>query len=85
MVGGILNGAALQRTVDGNLRELKLEIEEKIKGRLLSPQNIRLSVHAVNRLGAGPASIPVSVVGGGVEHMATLPEKSREKEICNSK
>ncbi|CAK5085675.1 unnamed protein product [Meloidogyne enterolobii] len=78
LVGGILNGAALQRTVDGNLRELKLEIEEKIKGRLLSPQNIRLSVHAVNRLGAGPASIPVSVVGG-IENMATLPEKTNNQ------
>jgi hypothetical protein len=66
LVGGLLDGAALQRTVDGRARELRLES---------SSGQARLSVHAVNRLGAGPASIPVQI-GDGSDTAEMQAQKS---------
>uniref|UniRef100_A0A914HBE2 Fibronectin type-III domain-containing protein n=1 Tax=Globodera rostochiensis TaxID=31243 RepID=A0A914HBE2_GLORO len=69
LVGGILDGSTFQRTVDGRARELRLETAG---GRAAA-----FSVHAINRLGAGPASVPVSVDEGGHGREATALAKAK--------
>ncbi|KAL3115899.1 hypothetical protein niasHT_007199 [Heterodera trifolii] len=75
LVGGILDGVTFQRTVDGRSRELRLDTA--------GGRDAALSVHAVNRLGAGPASVPVSVGEAAPMPKAKTAVRFRRSIICD--